>query len=241
MVIKRGRQVSLMEEEKMILPRRIWGVIVEPVKTFQEIREDHRVFIPIIAFLAINLLLTIWLLPQIKEITAEAMKQTPNITAEQMQAGLKWTGISAMIGAVAGPPLIWLIQAALLALFNQFSLGAARFKQLFAVAFYAWIPAFLGGIIKSVLMAIMGAKQAMSVSTSLALLLPRSTDSGFWFMLLSKFDVFGIWSLILLVLGGAIAMQKDGKKLALYIFGLWLVYIVLTAFLAAKSGAAAGL
>ena len=225
----------------MSMPRRVWGIIVEPVKTFKVIREDPRAVIPIIIVLVINLLLTIWLLPQIKEITEEALKQAPNMTPEQMKAALKWTGISAVIGAVAAPPLIWLVQAALLALFNQFSLGAAKFKQLFIIAFYAWIPAFLGGLIKSFLMAIMGVKQAMAISTSLALVLPRSTNSGFWYMLLSKFDVFNIWSLILLVLGGSIAMQKDGKRLALYIFGLWLVYIVLTAFLTAKSGAAAGL
>lgn len=230
-----------MEESSMSMPRRFWGVVVEPVKTFKEIREDPRAVMPIIVVLAINLLLAIWLLPQIKELTEETLKQTPNMTSEQIKAVLKWTGISTIIGAIVGPPLIWLVQAALLALFNQFSLGAAKFKQLFAVAFYAWIPAFLGGLIKSILMAVMGGKQAMAFSTSLALLLPRNTDSGFWFMLLSKFDVFGIWSLILLVLGGSIAMQKDGKKLAFYIFGLWLVYIVLTAFLAAKSGAAAGI
>jgi hypothetical protein len=36
-------------------------------------------------------------------------------------------------------------------------------------------------------------------------------------------------------------MQKEGKKLGLFIFGIWLVYITLTALLAAKSGAAAGI
>jgi len=222
----------------MNLPRRLWGIIVEPVKTFRVICEDPRVLIPIAAVLLINLLLTIGFLPQIKEIAEEAMKQAQTMTAEQLQAAMKWTGIAAVIGAVAAPPLTWLIQAALLALFNQFSLGAARFKQLFAVAFFAWIPAFLGGLIKSVFMAILGVKQAMAISTSLALILPRSTNSGFWFVLLSKIDFFSIWSLILLVLGGSVAMQKDGKKLAYYIFGLWLVYIVLTALLGAKSGAA---
>jgi len=78
----------------------------------------------------------------------------------------------------------------------------------------------------------------MAISTSLTLLLPRGTNSGFWYILFSKIDFFSIWSLILLVLGGSIAMQKDGKKLAYYVFGLWLVYIILTALLGAKSGAA---
>ncbi len=230
-----------MEENSMSMPRRFWGVIAEPMKTFQVIREDPRVLIPIIIVLAVNLLLTIWLLPQIKEISEEALKQAQTMTPEQIKTALKWTSIASIIGAVAAPPLIWLIQAALLALFNQFSIGAAKFKQLFAVAFFAWIPAFLGGLIKSVLMAMMGVKQAMAISTSLALILPRGTNSGFWFVLLSKFDFFSIWSLILLVLGGSIAMQKDSKKLACYIFGLWLVYIILMALLAAKSGAATGI
>lgn len=228
-----------MEEQKTSLPQRLWGIIIEPVKTFQDVCKDPWILIPAAAVLAINLVLTIWFLPQIKEIAGEAMNQAQTMSAEQVQAALKWTGIAALIGSVAVPPLTWLIQAALLALFNQFSLGAAKFKQLFAVAFYAWIPAFLGGLIKSAFMAVMGVKKAMAFSTSLALLLPRSVDSGFWYIFLSKIDFFNVWSLILLVLGGSVAMQKDGKKLALYIFGIWLVFIVLTALLGAKSGAAA--
>lgn len=229
----------VMEEQKMSLTQRLWGIIIEPVKTFQDVCKDPRILIPAAAVLAINLVLTIWFLPQIKEIAGEAMNQAQTMTAEQMQAALKWTGIAAVIGSVAVPPLTWLIQAALLALFNQFSLGAAKFKQLFAVAFYAWIPAFLGGLIKSAFMAVMGVKKALAFSTSLALILPRSVDSGFWYIFLSKVDFFNIWSLILLVLGGSVAMQKDGKKLALYIFGIWLIFIILTALLGAKSGAAA--
>lgn len=223
----------------MSLPQRLWGIIIEPVKTLQDVCKDPRILIPAAAVLVINLVLTIWFLPQIKEIAGEAMNQAQTMSAEQVQAALKWTGIAALIGSVAVPPFTWLIQAALLALFNQFSLGAARFKQLFAVAFYAWIPSFLGGLIKSAFMAVVGVKKAMAFSTSLALLLPRSVDSGFWYILLSKVDFFSIWSLILLVLGGSVAMQKDGKKLALYIFGIWLVFIILTALLGAKSGAVA--
>ncbi len=228
----------VVEEQKMSLTQRLWGIIMEPVKTFQDVCRDPRILMPAAIVLAINLVLTIWFLPQIKDITEEALKQAQTMTAEQIQATLKWTGIAAVLGSVAIPPLTWLIQAALLALYNQFSLGAAKFKQLFAVAFYAWIPAFLGGLIKSAFMAVMGVKEAAAYSTSLALLLPRSVDSGFWYVFLSQVDFFNVWGLILLVLGGSLAMQKDGKKLAYYIFGLWLVFIVMTALLGAKGAAA---
>ncbi len=230
-----------MEESSMSWPRRCWGVIIEPVKTFQAIREDPRGLIPILVILGINLLLAITVLPQIKEMSAEAMRQAPNLTPEQITAAVKWTGISVMIAAVALPPLMWLIQAALLSLFNQVSLGEANFKQLYIISFFAWIPAFIGGLIKSALMVTMGVKKAMAVSTSLALILPRSTDSGFLFMLLSKVDLFNVWSLILLIIGGSVAMKQDGKKLAFYIFGLWLIYIILTAFFTAKTGAKPGM
>jgi len=230
-----------MEENVMSMPKRLWGVIVEPVKTFQAICEDPRALVPILAILGINLLLTVLFLPQIKEISAEAMAQAQTMTPEQIKAALKWVGISAVIASAAVPPLIWLVQAALLALFNQFTLGVGNFKQLYVVSFFAWMPAFLGGLVKTGLMAVMGVKQAMAVSTSLALVLPKGTNSGFLFMLLSKIEVFNIWSLILLVLGGSVAMKKDSKQVALYIFGIWLVYILLTAFLAAKTGKAPGM
>lgn len=225
----------------MSLPERMWGVIAEPVKTFQAIREDPRGLIPILVILGINLVLTFLLLPQIKEIAAEAMTQAQSMTPEQIQVAMKWVGISTVLAAVLLPPIIWLVQAALLSLFNQISLGEANFKQLYIIAFFAWIPAFIGGFIKSVLIPIMGAKKAMAVSTSLVLLLPRSTDSGFLFTLFSKVDFFSVWSLILLALGGSVAMKKEGQKVALYIFGLWLIYIVIIAFIAAKSGKAPGM
>lgn len=101
------------------------------------------------------------------------------------------------------------------------------FKRFFKVAFYAWIPVFLGGCIKKLLIKIMAYETVLSLRTSAAILLPMDRNSGFVFAFLNYMDIFTIWGLCLLVIGGAAIMKNHKKELALYIFILWFIYIIL--------------
>ena len=81
----------------------------------------------------------------------------------------------------------------------------------------------------------------MSVKTSLALFLPPSIESGFWFVLLTMMDFFTLWGLVLLSLGGAVVMKKEFRNTAPYVFGIWLAYIVVVAYFSSKFGNLAGM
>ncbi|NLW43907.1 MAG: hypothetical protein GXY92_01840 [Syntrophomonadaceae bacterium] len=231
-----------MDDQKLNAGRKLWGVIVSPAPTFRLIGEDPRILAPALLVIAVDVLLAWLIIPETLAYTKSVLESTgETLTADMLNATLTWTKVSVIAGAAFLPPLIWLVQAVLLWLVKQFTVGEATFKQLYAVSFFAWIPPFLGSAIKSVLVKIGGIDLMMSIKTSLALFLPPSIESGFWFLMLSKMDFFTIWGLVLLALGGAVVMKKEFKNTAPYIFGIWLVYIVIVAYLSSKFGNLAGM
>lgn len=225
-----------MNEESMSMGKKFLGVLVSPVKTFKAIAVDPRMLIPAIIIIALSALVTAIIVPETQELTRTLLQKNPQMTADMIEKSVKWAGIGAVIGVIFITPLMWLIQSALLALFNQLSIGQATFKQLFAVSVFSSVPSIIGSILKSGLIKTMGAQSITSIKTSLALILPSNTNSGFLFTFLNAIDLFTVWALILLSIGGGIAMNKDSKKVGIYIFALWLVFILATSFLGAKYG-----
>lgn len=237
-----GGKVNEVEDTKLTNREKLWGTIVSPTSAFKAIGEDPRILVPALAILAINVVIAWLVIPETLAFTESMLKSSgQTMTPEALKSVLKWTKVSVIAAAALLPPLVWLIQAGLLALFNQLSVGEAKFKQLFAVSFFAWLPPFLGGVIKNALIKVVGMESVMAIRTSLALFLPSSIDSGFWLVLLSKMDFFALWGLVLLSWGGATVMKKDRGKTAIYVFAVWLVYIVLVAYFGSKYGNVPGM
>lgn len=232
----------MMEENKLTGWARFWGVIVNPVPTFKAIGEDPRILLPALVIIAINVLLAWLIIPETIAYTETLLESSGQaMSGEALNAALTGTKVSIIVGSALMPPLIWLVQAALLAVVKQFTVGEATFKQLYAVSFFAWLPPFLGSAIKSVLVKMVGFDSAMAVQTSLALFLPSSIKSGFWLVLLSKVDFFVLWGLVLLSLGGATVMKKEPWKTGIYVFAAWLICAAVVAFLSSKFASVPGM
>jgi len=229
-----------MDEEKMGWGQRFWGVIVSPLNTFRAIGEDPRILWPALIVIVLYSLTVLVILPETKEYTREMLSNNPALTPEMVETSLKTVAISGIVGALLVLPLIWLVQATVLLIINQFMIGQARFKQLYAVSIYAWTPVLIGNAVKSALIKNMGFKAITSIRTSLALFLSPDIKTGYLFNALNSVDLFAVWGLILLSLGGAAVMNKDSKKVALYIFGLWIIYTAVKVVLATKYVPAAG-
>lgn len=220
----------------MSMGNRFVGVLFAPVKTFKAIGEDPRILVPAVVFVVAVALLTALIIPETQELTRMIMQKNPQVTADMIEKSVKWAGIGAIVGAVVGMPILWLIQAGLLALFNQLSIGQATFKQLFAVAIFSSMPSLINSIVTAGLTKAMGAKSMLSIKTSLALLLPPSQDSGFLFNFLNSANLFTIWALVLLSIGGGVVMNKEGKKVGIYVIAFWLVFILASSILSTKYG-----
>jgi len=86
-------------------------------------------------------------------------------------------------------------------------------------------------VISTGLIKTMGYKAALQVSTSLAVFLNTANQTSFLYRLLGQIDLFSIWGLVLLILGGSLAMKKRVGGLAIYSGTIWLVYVVVMALL----------
>lgn len=228
-----------MNEESMSMGRRFLGVLLSPARTFRAIGEDPRSLIPAVVLIVLTAALITLIIPETRELTRLLGQKNPQMTADMVEKSVQWAGIGAILGTVIGMPILWLIQAGLLALYNQLSIGQATFKQLYAISVFSSVPSLINSIITVGLTKAMGAKSMLSIKTSLALLLPPGQDSGFLFNFLNSINIFTIWALILLSIGGGIVMEKEGKKVGIYIFALWLAFILVSSILSTKFGAGA--
>lgn len=218
-----------MENPQMNVGQRLWKVIVSPSRAFQTIKEEPGFLIPAAIFLVIMVAATLLIGPETRQYTIELLTKqgTPS---SQIDAGLKMMLPMAVIGVLISYPILWLLQALVLLIYNQIALGEGKFKQLFAVAVFSSVPTVIHQIIASGLIKAMGVNAAMQVNTSLAVLL-GSDNQTFLYRFLAYFDLFTIWGLALLTLGGAIVMNKSVKGIGLYILVLWIILAVGMAFL----------
>lgn len=219
-----------MEETKMSITERFLKVLTAPGEAFKAIVDDPRILWPGLVIIAVSLLLTILIIPETKQFTEETMAASGQSPA-QIALAMKVVVSGALAGTVLTVPLVWLVQAGILALYNQFSVGEARFKQLFAVAVFAGIPSLIKSVISTGLIKAMGFKAAMQVSTSLALFMGTSAQNSFLYRFLVHIELFSIWGLVLLILGGSLAMKKKAGGLAVYGGTIWLAYAVVMAIL----------
>jgi hypothetical protein len=142
-----------------------------------------------------------------------------------------------------GAGVLFLIMAAVVALVNWMSLNLGlgaktTFAQNFAVFLYAYLPHFFIGVL-NIIMVYAGVNTENfdinnPVGTNLGYYL---TDSAQWVKTaLSFFDIFGLWTLALLVIGAAIISRKSKGQAAIIVVGWWLVALLVTAGVTAARG-----
>ena len=220
----------LAEKSKMSLVERFGKVIISPSKAFADIAQQPRILWPGLIIIVLNLALTLLIMSETKVFTEQTMVAS-GANQAQIDLAMKFVLPGAIGGTILILPLSWLVIAAILALYNQFSVGEARFKQLYAVTVFAGIPAVIKTVITTGLIKTMGFKAALQVSTSLAIVWENADSASFLYRLMERIELFNIWGLILLIMGGSIAMQKKARGLALFMGGIWLIYVVVMALL----------
>jgi len=131
-------------------------------------------------------------------------------------------------------PLLMLAFSALAALllwatFN-FVLGArAKYGQIFCLWMYCSLPHLLSALLTVMRLCFSGNVEGFDLKQ------PVGTNLGYYFAdaspwlrtLLGSFDVVGIWSLVLLVIGGAIVAKVKWGQAAAVVVGWWLLIVLI--------------
>ena len=210
------KEPSLNELQRMV------GMIVSPGQTLADIKERPRFFWMMLLLTAFATLVTVITLPELIEYTRTMLNSqfVGDLTPEMIDSAVNMTSTGAIVVVILGMPLACLIMAVVLAVYNLLAGGMASFKQLFALAVYTHMPNIFAQIISIVTIKTMGYEGSLQVNTSPALLLGAENE-GFWFLFLSQFGLFSIWSFVLLVMGGAFMMKKNAFWLGFVLIILW--------------------
>jgi hypothetical protein len=118
--------------------------------------------------------------------------------------------------------------------------GKSKYKQMLAVWFYGTLPLFVFNllVIISIYAGLSGDSFDIQnpIGTNLGYYL-SGTELPHWLItLLSAFDVFAIWSALLLTLGVSIVAGIKRSSAAIVVFGWWFLFILLKVAGAAISG-----
>lgn len=230
---------------------RITGVFFEPKKTFADVAARPKWFVPLLLVVLASLAYTIALSQHIgwgtllrhQFETNQQMAQMPPEQREQAVAmGTKIASALAYVGPIVGVPIYYLIVAGLLTGIAAGIMSAGvKFKQVFAIVSYAGLP---GVIFSALALAVVFLKnpEDFNMENPLAFnpaaFMNPESSSKFAYALASSFDLFALWTILLMATG---LKAAAGKKLsfggALFAVVLpWAIFTLIKAGLAGLRG-----
>ena len=221
---------------------RLPGAIFSPGRTFESIARRPSWILPVLLWIVCSVSLSVVLLPRMdfEKMTRERFEKAGRtVTDEQLQSIVerqrRFAPIFGYAGAVLAPVLIALLVAVVLwGAFRAFGWDST-YPQALGVTTHAFLPGVLGSLL---LIPLVARQERMDPSamgdllrSNLGFLVAR--DSKVLHSLLSSIDVFGLWTLALLVLGFAEAARIPKGRSAALILSLWGIFVLARAGLAA--------
>jgi len=219
------------------LVSRIGNLFSSPARTFGSLITKPDWVTPMIVTAIIALTFSIALKDVIMDFQSKAVRASimkndkiaesqKTETAEQAVSMMKkfWL-VGAVFGTLAGVGLYFIIGLAYWVVANKMLGGKPHYFQVLSIYGYAMLIESFGLLIK---MPIMAATGTMRVDTGLTLLVPDAEITSIVYIILSKFDVFSLWALVLVMLGLAQLYQKPVSKSALTVAVIWLAGLLLS-------------
>jgi hypothetical protein len=221
------------EKKEMGVFEKITGIFISPRETFEALDRKPSWLVPFIIIAVMTLGMTI-LTRDIGMQDMMAKFQAREMPQEQIdKIAAQSQGIGKYIQMVLIPVatlVIWAIFAGILLFCGNTLLGgSAKFKKVFSMISWSSLVGALAIIVNTAIILSKGTTQG--VTTSLAVLLPvpgLSDKPSLFYRLLSKFDLFTVWSLILWAIGLSVIYKFTMKKSAGLVIALWAVWIVIS-------------
>jgi hypothetical protein len=207
---------------------RLTGVFFEPGKTFADIAERPRWLVPLLLVVVAGVAFYFLYGPHVgwerflrhqMETNARVQQQMERIPADQRDRAIamqtKFMGIGYYFGTMVMVPLMYLISAAIvLGIASGLMSAGVKFKQVFAIVCYAGLPLILKHALAMVVMFLKNPADFNLLNplafNPAAFMDPISTPK-FLYTLAMSFDLFTIWTLLLMATG---LKAAAGKKLS---------------------------
>ena len=189
----------------------LFRVLYEPTAVFARVRERPRFLAPFLALAVLVVVVGVVQLPYVRAALTAQFAQTPNMTPEQAQAGLRFAPIGIVIA-----PIIY----ALFLLLNAFVLwvgvsvlgGEAKFGTLLSVTTYVSITYTLLQVVGVITLMMRGTGAIagmVDLQPSLGLDLLAPDAKGFTLALLRGINPFTLYGVFLTTVGITVTHQTS--------------------------------
>jgi hypothetical protein len=227
---------------------RVVDTFVAPRKTFADIRRSASWWLPFVLMVIVSAFFTTAVGKQVGfETIARQQIEKNHFAADRInslprdQQAIAYQRAAQQTKVVSYcTPILLLIFAAIISLLwwasLNFGLGArAKYSQIFAVYMYAALPKILIYLLAAVLLfagvGLDNFDMQNPVGTNLGYYIPVTSPA---LRVAGSFlDIFGLWGLVLAILGTAIVTEKKPSQTAIVIVGWWIVGLVLLTSIAA--------
>jgi len=227
------------EEKPMGGASKVFNIFFEPRKVFESLRARPTWLIPFVIVALLVIGSTYLTFPYIMKAQVERIEEMENIPEARKSA------IIEQMEQIDQPPvwqvaiipvfslfLLVLFSAVLFFVFNVLMGGDSSYRSVLSVYSYSGLVAIPALIVKLPLITM---KETLNVQTSLALLPFANPDSRFLYSVLSGFDIFSLWQVILISMGLGVMYKYTTAKAFTAVVILWVLLIVV------KSGLSSGL
>ena len=179
--------------------------------------------------LLVSLITAYFTMPQQAKLAIENMMRQGNIPAEQLEIAIKAIPIS-IFGMAAVTVIVWffLFTAVYYLIGSVFLGGNSTYKKVLSIQ--AW-TSFIMIVSLIIRIPLVNAKDSALVSLSPAMLLPSDYVGTKFFTMLSQFDFFIIWYLIVFGLGYGYIYKFSKVKSYSAVIICWIIWVAVITLL----------
>jgi hypothetical protein len=226
--------VETSSASEMSAMQKIIGIFTAPRNTYEAIDKNPTWFLPYLIGIIFFLIFQYLTMDIQTAYRLEMLEARGDIPAEAMEAArAQMTGPVKYIGFIAGP-IVWLIMIVVIAAIfyvagNLMIGGDTSFKHIFAMVNWTGLIGCLSLIIMTLLILSKGTMHGVALDLSILLDTPAiGEEKSVLFRILSKFDIFVIWQIVLYIIGMSVAYKSTVKKAAVPILSLWGIWIIIS-------------
>ena len=233
------------EEKTMGGLSKVVNIFFEPRKVFESLKIKPTWLVPVIIVAVLGMGFFYYTFPYIMKEQVQNIRDNDRIPEEHKERIIErmteaehppiWQMAIAPAGTLV---YVVIVAAVLFFVFNVLMGGDSGFRRVFSVFCYSSLVAIPSMIVKFPLVMMKG---NVNVQTSLGLLLSPDAKGSFLHSVLSSFDIFNLWQVILVSMGLGVIYKFSTKKAFTTVAILWIIWILARSGLGSIFGGGGGL